>query len=91
MLFVIFCDFDETGSSATVLNYFHIMYQSISSSEHPFFLFLETSLSINLISPSFDLFEPCTTLNLLLSTLNLISEFLFFCTFWDAVNAGYRE
>ena len=38
-VWLIFCDSDETSSLATALNYFHIMYLSISSVEHLFFFF----------------------------------------------------
>ena len=72
---------DETSSSETVLNYFYIMYQSISFIKHHFFLFFQTSLFINLISQSFDMFEFCTALNLLLGTFYLVWEFPFFVLF----------
>ena len=55
-LWLIFCDSDATSSSATELNHFHIMYQSISSIEHLSFLFLQTSPFINSISLLFSLF-----------------------------------
>ena len=53
------------------------------------FLFLHTSLFINAISLSFDLFEPRAALTFVAVTFYLVLEFLF-CTFSDAVNAGYR-
>ena len=36
---VIFSDPNETSSSVIILNYFHIVYQSISSIEHLFLSF----------------------------------------------------
>ena len=61
----IFYDSDETSSLATVSNHFHIMCQSISSIEHLLFSF-PSYFFINSLSTSFDLFELCTALNLLL-------------------------
>ena len=49
------------------------------------FLFIQTSFVIN------SMFEPCTAVYLLLATFHFISEFLFFGTFWDFENAGYRD
>ena len=73
-LVVIFSDSDETSFSAVILNFFQIMYQSIS------FLFLQTYLFINSISLYFDLLEPFTASNNLLPS-HLVSEFLFLVLF----------
>lgn len=73
-LIVIFCDSDQTSSSAVALNYFHIMDKSVSSNGTLYFLFLQTSLLTNSISLSFGQFEPYTSLNLLL-------PFMFFQSF----------
>ena len=55
------------------------------------FFFFETSLLLNSICLSFDLLGPFTPLNLLLATLYLVFGVSVFCTFSNAVHAGYRE
>ena len=66
------------------------MYQLTPSFEYFFFYFLQSFLLISLISLSFDLFEPCTVL-LLLCHRPYCFRVSIFCTFSDAVKAGYRE
>ena len=69
---------DRTSSAATLLNYLHIMYQSIFRSFSSDFSLIKS------ISLSFDLFEPCAALNLVLATSHLVSVFILFfgCCEW---------
>ena len=84
----IFYDSDETSSLATVLNHFPIMCQSISSIEHLLFSF-PSYFFINSLSTSFDLFELCTALNLLLLFIFFqsfcVSEFVTYYRFTSAI------
>ena len=56
-----FCDSGEAGSSAAVLNHFHIMYKSVSSIEHLFFSFSSHLLIYQL---DFSVFWPVWHLRL---------------------------
>ena len=64
------------------------MYQSIPSFE-PLFLFRLSHLSTQFLC-----LLTCLILVeslIICLTVHLVSEFLGFCTFWDVVEAGYRE
>ena len=65
------------------------MFQTIPSFEHVLFYFSSVFFTYQLIFV-FDLFDPCTVLNILCHRPLLFPSFCFFY-FSDAVKAGYRE
>ena len=91
---------EVTCFSKTVLiylNYFHMVYQSTSSSEYLFFLFCQAFLLFNFIIITHQLLNYFSTwFPFLLSfessgRLHLVTKFLAFsCRFLDTVNSGCR-